>query len=454
MNDNAQPQPPRPAGSSIRSLASMLTTPPSLNPAAPAPSASPTPQEQPPAAPLQMATPQSVQVKTSRPIETPPQEPVNIPHASLRDTNRHILHSTRKEDYLLLVGTFDHLPWGKIVNYIRDMRATDLIFNNGFIYVRSAGQLQPLPEDLQVPPEQYEKGLFSILPHQRALDQLFSKDGATDFAITLEGQRFRGNVFFEMAGINGVFRPISSECINPEKLMLEPKARELVLSSKQGLVLVAGPTGSGKSATVVSMLEDINHHFNYNVITIEDPIEFIFTPRKCTFSQREVGQHVESFDSALRSAMRQNPDVIFVGEIRDYPTMAAALKASETGHLVFATVHTRRVYTTLNRLVNMAPASERDQIRDAIAQNLLMILCQRLLHGVKGGLVPCREIVMRNNALIGVITSGKMRDLNNVMLSNRQNGMIDWNNALNNMVAKQLITSKEADLYRDREDNM
>lgn len=359
-----------------------------------------------------------------------------------------------REVFRPLVNTASFLPWTEIVGRAVNVRASDIICNRGGVYMRVGGQVEPYPIKPAPDLETYEKGLMSILPAHRNFTELMGELGATDFAPTIDGKRLRGNVYFELNGLNAVFRPISSKPLSNEELGLDAKILDLVLKSKQGLVLVSGPTGSGKSATVVGILEELNYNCNYNIITIEDPIEFLFTPQKCTFSQREVGLHAASFDTALRSALRQNPDVIFVGEIRDYPTMAAALKAAETGHLVFATLHTRRVYTTLNRLINIAPASERDQIRDAIAQNILLVMCQRLLKGAHGGLVACREIAIRCNPLLGCIMSGKMRDINTVMLSNRQSGMIDWQNALNELLRKKLITSQEAALYRDREDDV
>jgi len=356
------------------------------------------------------------------------------------------------EYYLAMVSKRLCFDWDIIMKRVQENRISDIIFGNGRIFGRQAGVLVEFPEEYQVSKEDYEKGLISVIPNKHVFTHLTGKDGATDFAVELADQRVRGNIFLERGGLAGAFRPIASKVIPAKAQDIDDRVMKLILTSKQGLILIAGPTGSGKSTTVVGMLEEINQAYAYNIITIEDPIEFLFTPKKSRISQREVGVHAGAFDVALRSAMRQNPDVIFVGEIRDYPTMAAALKAAETGHLVFATVHTRRVYTTLNRLINIAPASERDQIRDAISQNVLMILCQRLIPSRDGNRVPCREVIMRCNALIGVINSGKMRDLNNVMLSNRQNGMIDWANALKSLVERKLITEAEAEKYQDRED--
>lgn len=343
------------------------------------------------------------------------------------------------------------LPWKEIVDKAKQERATDIVFNKGKVYMRISGELGMLSHAFQPVEQNYEKALISTIPDERHLIELLSEHGATDFGFTVEGVRMRGNIYRELHGFNGVFRPIADEILSDAMLMLDPQVLDVILKSRQGLVLITGPTGSGKSAMVAAILEKINQTFCCNIITVEDPIEFIFTPKKCTFSQRELGQHVESFDTALRSSLRQNPDVIFVGEIRDYSTLIAALKAAETGHLVFTTLHTRRVYTTLNRLLQLAPATERDAIRDAIAQNLLMIMCQNLLSKKGGGLVPCREVVIRNNAVIACINSGKVREINNVMLGNRPMGMIDWSSALAVLVQNRLITEEEAALYRDRE---
>ncbi|MFZ5805918.1 MAG: type IV pilus twitching motility protein PilT [Verrucomicrobiota bacterium] len=353
--------------------------------------------------------------------------------------------------YRTILSRPGFVDWNQIVEKAKQERWANIIFNNGKLYSRYGWQMASLPESFQPDASSYEKALISTLPSERHLMELMGASGATDFGVTIEGMRMRGNVYRELQGLSGVFRPISANVLSDAELMLDSKIIQLVTTTKQGFVLVTGPTGSGKSATVVALLEKINEVCSYNVITIEDPIEYVFTPKRSIFSQREVGDHVESFDSALRSAMRENPDVIFVGEIRDYPTLSTALKAAETGHLVFATLHTRRVYTTLNRLLQLAPPGERDAIRDALAQNILMILCQNLLQRRGGGLVPCREIAIRNNAVISCISSGKVRDINNVMISNRPFGMIDWNAALNLHMQSRLITEQEANLYRDRE---
>lgn len=388
--------------------------------------------------------------------EPPRSEPEQHTPAAPQEAQEHESYFTTAEQqyefFRTLIGRPAFMPWKDIIEKTKLDQVTDIVFNCGKLYMRIAGDLELAPEEFQLSPENCEKALISTIPYERHLLELMSEKGATDFGVTVEGMRMRGNIFKEMQGLNGVFRPIPEDVLPDNMLLLDERVIDIALKSKQGLVLVTGATGSGKSSTVVALLEKINQAHKYNVITIEDPIEYVFTPKGCVFSQREIGAHAESFDSALRSAMRQNPDVIFVGEIRDYPTMAAALKAAETGHLVYATLHTRRVYTTLNRLIQMAPAGERDAIRDALAQNILLIICQGLLKRKEGrGLIPCREVAIRNNALIACIMTGKVRDINNVMIGSRPLGMIDWNNALKILLQKELITEAEVVLYRDKE---
>ena len=192
---------------------------------------------------------------------------------------------------------------------------------------------------------------------ENALEQ---KSGATDFSVIIAQKRLRAHVFKERTGVSAALRPLPDRAFPAARIGISQQLLEKTRSSRQGLILVTGPSGCGKSTTVNTLVEHINQTRTDHILTIEDPIEFVYTPAKCAIEQRELGAHVDSFVNAVRSAVRANPDVIVVGEVRDYETMRAVLQAAETGHLVFATMHTKRVYNTISRMIGMAPAGEKE----------------------------------------------------------------------------------------------
>jgi twitching motility protein PilT len=331
-------------------------------------------------------------------------------------------------------------------------KATDIHFCGGRILLRCSGEMLASEMFPEVPALEYRHLLESLLPGERQRLELAGRDGATDFAVTIEGRRVRVNIFRVAGGLSAALRPLPAHVMTPEESGVSDPVLKLVGSSRQGLVLVTGPSGSGKSSTIATLIEHLNAHRAYNIITIEDPIEHLFTPRRSIFSQREVGEHVGGFDRALRSALRENPDVIYVGEIRDHATMSTAMQAAETGHLVFATLHTTRVYTTVARLIEMAPGDERDEVRSRLANNLLLCVCQRLLRRTGGGVVACREVLMQHPAAATAIRTGRERDLNHVMLTHRHEGMMDWNGALRDLDLKGWVDASDARQYQTEEE--
>jgi Tfp pilus assembly pilus retraction ATPase PilT len=216
-----------------------------------------------------------------------------------------------------------------------------------------------------------------------------------------------------------------------------------------GRCLLKDFTVTHNSTTLCSMLEYINEKHPYHIITIEDPIEYIFTNKRCVIDQREVKEHTDNFQSALRASLRENPDIIFVGELRDYETARTALMAADTGHLVLATLHTRRVYSTISRLLEMAPESSRSEMRAMLANAIAMILCQRLLKRKGGGVFPCREIMMLNPAISALIKESKEKGISNQLTINQARGMMEWGRALELAVEAGHITKEEMDKYRD-----
>jgi len=265
-------------------------------------------------------------------------------------------------------------------------------------------------------------------------------DGAADFAITIDGKRLRANVYRWYGGIGAALRPLPDTAPDPDALGIPAHIPELVLRLQRGLVLVNGPTGSGKTTTLNCLIECINRHRADNIISIEQPIEYLYQPKRSTIQQREVGRDVSSFSEALRAALRQNPNVIVVGEIRDYETVQAALQGAETGHLVFGTLHTSDASSTVSRIVNMAPNTAEREIRSVLAANLSLVICQRLYRRCdEPGRVAGREILINNTAIASLIREGKDHQISSALTTHRKEGMNDWASSLKELYQAGLI---------------
>ena len=260
-------------------------------------------------------------------------------------------------------------------------------------------------------------------------DYLIS-NGDLDFAVVVDGQRFRANGYYSSYGPSMVLRKIISEIPNIEKLGLPPAAHEAI-THKTGLVLVTGQTGSGKSTSLAAMIDQINSHRAENIITIEDPIEFVHPAKKSIISQREVGKDTGSFAKALKSALRQDPDVILVGEMRDLETISLALTAAETGHLVFGTLHTSGAPSTINRIIDVFPPEQQEQIRAQISTSLKMVVTQRLLKTRDGaGRVGAFEIMKCTAPIQNLIREAKIHQIPSIMQTAVRDGMITMEKSL------------------------
>jgi twitching motility protein PilT len=266
----------------------------------------------------------------------------------------------------------------------------------------------------------------------------------TDFAYEIAGlARFRANVFRDRQGAGAVFRVIPAEILTAEQLGLSPHVLALC-QLKKGLVLVTGPTGSGKSTTLCAMIDHINKTRADHIITIEDPIEFVHQNQKCLLNQREVHTHTRSFKDALRAALREDPDVILVGELRDLETIAIAIETAETGHLVFGTLHTSTAASTVDRVIDQFPSDRQAQIRVMLSESLRGVIAQTLCRKVGGGRVAALEVLLTNGAISNLIREGKTFQIPSMMQVGRAQGMIALNDALNDLVKKGLITPDEA----------
>ena len=272
----------------------------------------------------------------------------------------------------------------------------------------------------------------------------FEKEHDTDFAYEIEGLcRFRGNVFLDRRGVGCVFRTIPTEIITAEKLGLSTAIQNLCYLSK-GLVLVTGPTGSGKSTTLSALIDLINRSRHDHVITIEDPIEFVHPNKMCLINQREVGPHTDGFKRALRAALREDPDVVMVGEMRDLETIAIAIETAETGHLVFGTLHTSTSYSTIDRLIDSFPPASQAQIRVMLSESLKGVISQTLCKKIGGGRISAYEILLVNSAISNLIREGKTFQIPSVMQTARKQGMVLLNDALFELVQSKKVEAREA----------
>ncbi len=265
-----------------------------------------------------------------------------------------------------------------------------------------------------------------------------------DFAYEVPGlARFRVNVFEDRNGTGAVLRQIPIEVLTAQQLGLPQACLDLCWLSK-GLVVVTGPTGSGKSTTLAAMIDFINQNRSDHIITIEDPVEFVHPNKKCLVNQREVGQHTKSFKNALRAALREDPDIVLVGEMRDLETIAIAIETAETGHLVFGTLHTTTAVSTVDRIIDQFPADRQAQIRVMLSESLKGVIAQVLLPKIGGGRVAAHEILLCNNAVSAVIRDGKTFQLPSVMQTSKGQGMVTMNDSLLSLVQRKLVEPKQA----------
>jgi len=266
----------------------------------------------------------------------------------------------------------------------------------------------------------------------------------TDFSFDLPGvARFRVNAFNQERGSAAVFRTIPSEVLSLEALKA-PKFFEELCKKPRGLVLVTGPTGSGKSTTLAAMVDYINTNDYAHVLTVEDPIEFVHQSKKCLINQREVFRDTQSFNNALRSALREDPDIILVGEMRDLETIRLALSAAETGHLVFGTLHTTSAAKTIDRIIDVFPAAEKDMIRSMLSESLQAVISQTLLKKVGGGRIAAHEIMVGTPAIRNLIREAKVAQMYSAIQTGRKEGMQTLDQNLKEQVDRGLITAKSA----------
>jgi twitching motility protein PilT len=265
-----------------------------------------------------------------------------------------------------------------------------------------------------------------------------------DFSFAIPNlARFRVNAFVQHRGAAAVMRTIPSKVLSLEDLKA-PKIFAEIARQPRGVVLVTGPTGSGKSTTLAAMINDINETDYGHILTVEDPIEFVHESKKCLINQREVGPHTLSFANALKSALREDPDIILVGELRDLETIRLALTAAETGHLVFGTLHTSSAAKTIDRVVDVFPAAEKEMVRSMLSESLRAVISQTLLKRVGGGRIAAHEIMVGTPAIRNLIREGKIAQMYSAIQTGQSSGMQTLDQNLQELMMKGLITKEEA----------
>ena len=306
--------------------------------------------------------------------------------------------------------------------------------------VRLHGEMTRL-EGRALEPAELEAMIRSVMPGRNRREYANSND--TDYAYELEGvARFRANALKDRKGPAAVFRQIPATVVTVEQMGITPEVQKLCQLNK-GLVLVTGPTGSGKSTTLCSLIDLVNRSRSDHVLTIEDPIEFVHPNKKCVITQRQVGVHTDSFKSALRAALREDPDIILVGELRDLETVAIAIETAETGHLVFGTLHTTTAAGTIDRIIDQFPADRQAQIRVMLAESLKGVISQTLCKKIGGGRVAAREVLLSIPAVTNLIREGKTFQIPTVMQTSKRLGMVTLNDALMELVDGKLIEPAE-----------
>jgi twitching motility protein PilT len=324
-----------------------------------------------------------------------------------------------------------------------DMGASDLHLSTGCPpRVRVHGEMKVMPGAEAARERVLLEQLFEITPERNRRE--FERRNDTDFAHAIpDVSRFRANLFRDRRGPGAVFRAIPFEIRSPEELGLPKQVLELCHLTK-GLVLVTGPTGSGKSTTLAALIDYINQNRSDHIITIEDPIEFVHENKKCLVNQREVHSHTDSFKDALRAALREDPDIVLVGEMRDLETIAIAVETAETGHLVFGTLHTTTAPSTIDRIIDQFPADRQSQIRQMLSTSLRAVISQTLCRRIGGGRVAAYEILYSTPAVANLIREAKTFQIYSVIQTNRGVGMMTLNDSLIELVRNRVVDPNEA----------
>jgi twitching motility protein PilT len=334
-------------------------------------------------------------------------------------------------------------PMEELFMTMVEMKASDLHISVGSpAMVRHDGEIKHLPGRPVLTAEDTERILWPIAPERNREE--FKRRHDTDFAYEIKGvARFRCNFFMDRKGMGGVFRVIPSKIITAEDMGLSKEILQLCHLPK-GLVLVTGPTGSGKSTTLCALIDYVNRNRTDHIITIEDPLEFVHENKKCLINQRQIGEHTDSFKDALRAALREDPDIVLVGEMRDLETVAIAIETAETGHLVFGTLHTSSAPSTVDRIIDQFPADRQGQIRVMLAESMKGVISQMLCKKIGGGRVPVLEVLIGIPSVSNLIREAKIFQIPSIMQTGKKYGMCLMNESFTDLVKKKIVEPQEA----------
>lgn len=311
--------------------------------------------------------------------------------------------------------------------------------------LRIDGVLIGLQKESILTPEDTQGIILAMLTPEQKEKML--KFGDIDFSFAYEDKaRFRVNAFFQRGYMAAALRLINAEIKTLEQLRMPPIVHEFT-KMNQGFVLVVGPAGSGKSTTLAAMVDEINHKKTEHIITVEDPVEYLFTQDRSIISQREIRTDSPTFHRALRSILRQDPDVLMIGEMRDRESISTAITAAETGHLVFSTLHTNSASQTIDRIIDSFPADQQGQITSQLAATLVGIISERLVPRIDGGRVPATEIMFMNSAIRNLIRERKIYQIDLVIETSLQDGMMTLNRSLAELVKRKEVSLENAELY-------
>jgi len=331
----------------------------------------------------------------------------------------------------------------RLLNRLLDVKGSDLhISANATPMMRIDGEMKQVPGAEPLSGEQIQRMLMPIIPPRNREE--FETTHDSDFAYELPGKaRFRANLFVDLKGMGAVMRVIPSKILTTDDLNL-PKELLALCHLPKGLVLVTGPTGSGKSTTLAALVDYINRTREDHIITIEDPVEFVHPNKKCLVNQRQVGEHTDSFKKALRAALREDPDIVLLGEMRDLETIAIALETAETGHLVFGTLHTSSAPSTIDRIIDQYPPAQQEQIRVMLANSLKGVIAQMLCKKIGGGRVAALEVMFGVPAIANLIRESKVFQIPSIMQTGRKMGMALMNDSLFKLVKDGIVAPEEA----------
>ncbi|HEY4489731.1 MAG TPA: PilT/PilU family type 4a pilus ATPase [Candidatus Paceibacterota bacterium] len=333
----------------------------------------------------------------------------------------------------------------KLIDLVSKEGGSDLHLSEGRLpIIRVAGSLIPLVNESALTRSDMEQFISSMVTPENK--KIFEETKEIDFSFSHKDVRFRGNAFYRLNKISTALRLIPKRIRTLQELNL-PQILETFARKQQGFFLCVGPAGQGKSTTLATLIELINTERLEHIITLEDPIEYLFDDKKSIIDQREVSIDTTDFHKALTHVFRQDADVVMIGEMRDPETISVAVTAAETGHLVLSTLHTNSASQTIDRIIDSFPADQQGQIRAQLSSSLAGIFSQRLIPRISGGLIPAYELLINNNAISNLIRDKRTHEINSVIETSAEGGMIDLNRSLATLVAKGEITIENAYLY-------